>query len=273
VSAADPVFVGGSGRSGTTITGGLIAAHPRFAGVPFEIRVHVLTRLAARRDDVAEFREQALARFETHLHRVIDANHFNDLLDEFLDGSRSAADARSFIEGIMRPIAERQGKPSWVEMTPLNAMSGSWLYEIFPTMRLVHIHRDGRDVAASTSKTWRQHSVPDALDWWAKRVEHIEADLARLPAGVALTVRLEDLAHDDREATYERLLRFLEIENAAEMRDFYEKRFSPDKANIGRWARGLTPDDRAALNGQYRRLLERLRRQGITWVADPATID
>lgn len=268
-----PVFVGGTGRSGTTVVGRLIAAHPRFAGVPFEIRVHVLSGYVARGKRSMEWlRAQALDRQEEQLHHIVDRKEFIEFLGRFEAGIETGTGteaAREFINALMMPVAEAQAKPSWVEMTPLNAVWGAWLNDVFPDMRLVHMVRDGRDVATSVAATWGRRDVFDALAWWGKRTTQIAANMDRMSDGSVLTVEFERLARDDREATLARLLKFLGIEEHPGIREFFAQELNPERANIGRWKRNLGRTDRSSLQVQYEKILSSLRERGIEWVPDP----
>jgi len=263
---ADPVFVGGTGRSGTTITGALVRSHPRYAGVSFEIKLHALTRFVTRGNrPLSWLQDIAHSRYESALHRQMDAESFQSLLDDYTANHTDdpVGSARHLTEGIMDRIAASQGKPSWVEMTPYNALCGSWLHKMFPDMRLVHMLRDGRDVAASVSATWGQMSVEEALHWWTNRTAKAFADSRRLPDGVIHVVNFESLARYSRERTYGELLDFLGIDDHPAMRGFFERSLTADRANIGRWKRGRSKAKQGTLTKMYRESLTELRDNGM----------
>ena len=52
------------------------------------------------------------------------------------------------IHRLLDPLAEQARKPSWVEMTPSNVGAAATLTRVFPRARVLHMARDGRDVAA-----------------------------------------------------------------------------------------------------------------------------
>ena len=57
-------------------------------------------------------------------------------------------------------------------MTPSAALKGNTLYRMFPEMKLLHLVRDGRDVACSVLRMpWGPNDLDSALDWWARRLE------------------------------------------------------------------------------------------------------
>ena len=54
--ASDHVFVGGTGRSGTTVVGRLVGAHERYHLIPFEARFQtILPRVVMRKVAFEEF--------------------------------------------------------------------------------------------------------------------------------------------------------------------------------------------------------------------------
>lgn len=272
---ADPIFVGGTGRSGTTIVGALIAEHPRYAGLPFEVRVHIsAAELTVRKKRSMEWmREQSLARHRSHLHRILDEPTLIRLLDRFEEGIEDGVAteaAEEFIRGVMGPVAEREGKPAWVEMTPLNSMWTGWLLEAFPGSKHVHMLRDGRDVAVSVAAAWGRQEAPEALDWWGRRIARIGEEIEGLPADSVLTVDFEQLVREQREERYLELVEFLGLEDDPAMRRFFEQRMVADRANIGRWRRDLDAEEQVALSEQYERILESLSERQIGWLSDIA---
>jgi hypothetical protein len=270
------VFVGGTGRSGTTVAGALISSHPQYAGLDFEVRVHLATdKVGHPKRPVAWMRNHVMERYDLHLHKVISSAEMTDILDAYektLEEGTPEQAAFDLMEGIMRPVAESQGKPSWVDMTPLNAMRTNWLSQIFPNMRMIHMLRDGRDVAASVANAWGRMNPEEALDWWQVRIEQIDNETKRAPEGIVKVVEFESLAKNAREKTFQEILTFLSLEEHPAMRDFFETRLTPDRANIGRWRRSLNETGQEKFSAQYRRILEALKGAGIDWVADPDSV-
>lgn len=281
-TAPGPVFVGGSGRSGSTVMGRLIGSHPRFAYVRTEIRFHaerfgVPDLLAGRvkldaflarmrgyyfRHEVPAGRPRAgLPRglykiaSEDDVLRALD--HFGD---RFADEPRDAA--RALVEELLGPTMRAAGKPSFVETTPDNAVAAATLAELFPDCRIVHSLRDGRDVAASLVGRGLP-TMEQALDRWATKLHRVQRASRNVGPEQLLSFSLYDLVHPDRrDAAYERLLNFLGVPDADEMRAFFEQEMRPDQAHVGRW-REETPEERQeAIDAHYERLLARLARSG-----------
>jgi len=293
--AGHPVFVGGTGRSGTSILGKVLGRHPHYAmvetelvfhaapgGIPDLLEGHVrLERFIEKlrnawwyseRPEGAKFRERGL-------HRVIPEERFEAALEvlsgAFADDPVTAC--REFVDALVQPIADDAGKPSWIDTTPYNPFYGRALLDLYPDMRLIHIVRDGRDVASSVAGIYFGPETPlGALRWWEERMRRADAGSRGLPPDRLLVISFEDLVVNARDETYGRLLEFLGVEDAPRLRRAFDNRLSPDSANIGRW-RSLPHRDRTDLDASYRAVLLRMRRDGIgcappfdpEWGVDP----
>jgi hypothetical protein len=277
--AADPIFVGGTGNSGTTVVGRMLGHHPHYALVPVELKFHadpsgVPGVLAGRvaPDELAQALRSRWFRYRHHsgtprgLHLVVGEEELEAALAAFAE--QWPGDLRAALERLVRAVAvaaapDGSTRPSWVETSPRTVVFAPQLVELFPHARIVNMVRDGRDVAVSKMRQGLQ--VPDsfaALDWWARKILRGERQAARAGAGV-LTVRLEDLVRDDREATYARLLGALGIEDAPAMRAFFDTRMPAQDAHIGRWRDEIGAAERARFDARYRALVAELRDQGV----------
>lgn len=121
----EAIFVGGCGRSGTTLIREILHRHPRIAcGAETAILC----------DDVNPNRISV----EWNLPRA--------------EISRLVAESPSvvrFAETFFRSFAEREGKVRWADKTPRNVRALPRILTNFPNAKFVHILRDGRDVACS----------------------------------------------------------------------------------------------------------------------------
>jgi hypothetical protein len=281
--AADPVFVGGTGNSGTTVVGRLLGHHARFAFVPVELKFHAdpggVPGVLAGRVDPGELAEQLRSRwfrYEHHrsgprgLHLVLDDAALDEALARF--ASDCGQDLRAALERLVRNVAvaaapDGREKPSWVETSPRTVVSAPAQLEVFPAARVVNMVRDGRDTAISKMRQGLQ--VPDAfaaLDWWGRKIlrSHRQAERA---GGRLTTIRLEDLVSLDRDATYGRLLAALEIEDDPAMRAFFDREMRPAGAHIGGWREGMDATEQERFDAHYRALVAQLRDQGVTDVS------
>lgn len=258
---ASCVFVGGTGRSGTTAIGALIGQHPRFACPEYEVKVHNhLGRVARGTMSVEEFCEHAEQFFRQRFDVVMGRDEFDAVLADYR--SAAAGDAwgagAQFVRSVMGSYAARRRKPAWVDMTPYNMAAAADLVRLLPEARLVHAVRDGRDCAASIASVWGRMDADTALQWWGRRMLGIARQLARVPAAQLLTVQLEDLVVHRREDTYQALLAFLGVVDDPSTRDHFEGSMDARRAHAGRWARDLSAEEQSRVNAAYARLLETL---------------
>jgi hypothetical protein len=134
----------------------------------------------------------------------------------------------------------------------------------------VNMVRDGRAVVAATLKKVNLTDEPSrALGRWEEMVRAADGSLRDVGGDHVLSVILEDLAAHDRDRTFERLSEFLELDDPAPWRQWFEREISAERAHVGAWRERMAPADARWVDRRYRRLVRRLRRQGITWVPSP----
>lgn len=145
---ANPFFIVGSGRSGTTLLRSILAAHSRLAVTP---ETHFVKR--ALRDGAAVAGEPR--DFEAFWRDLIDWQRFRDLgvapqavLDR-LNGRRGFAD---ILAAMLAAYGAANGKPRVGEKTPSHYRHIPLLLRWFPQARVIAIHRDPRAVVASHLK-------------------------------------------------------------------------------------------------------------------------
>ncbi len=267
-----PIFIGGTGRSGTTITARLLGLHPRYQVIPKEVRFHAdgfPDLLAGRRSE-----DWFLDRLRTYWYfRVVDDGTERGVWDLVPPSEFEAAvqrfearfdtepveAARGLLRDCLDTFTLRRGKPAWIESTPTNAEAAPTLHSLFPSLRLVHLIRDGRDVACSVPRRrWGPTTIEDSLEWWAGNLIRADQGAADMPAGSVLTIHLEDLVRDRREETYASLLKFLELPDNGRMRRWFDSSVTEERAHLGRWRHELTLKSRARLEAGYSQALEKL---------------
>jgi hypothetical protein len=279
----EPVFVGGSARSGTHAIGRLIDAGPRYHLIATEARFHSFKEgfpdLLAGHVTMERFLELLRGhwwrrgyRQSQGLCRVASEEQRDAALERFeIDFSADPwAACRALARALLDPAAARAGKAAWVETTGWNVQSAPVLLRLFPEARFLNMVRDGRAVVAGHLKKKSLTDDPEeALLHWRRRIRDADAAMRELPPGRALVVHLDDLVAANREGTFRRVVDFLEIADEAPMRRYFDAEISPEAAHLGRWRERMPPPDARRIDRRYRKVVRELRRAGIDWVPDP----
>lgn len=206
IQPTGPVFIVGAPRSGTTMlqyilddlpglsmpTGEshfiipLFRSQTAYADVAIPAGMHRL--LQTLHDFNAEF-------LDTDLHGVkfdVDV-----LTEAFMAEGRSSV--RDVITGIFEHNARGMGKTRWGDKTPYYALHLDKLTEWWPDAKIIHLVRDGRDVALSLfgrKHDFSAYNIYYAAQYWQKYVDVCRKQSRSLPAGQYLEIRYEDVLND-----------------------------------------------------------------------------
>jgi len=144
-----PVFVLGCGRSGTKLLYHTLLSAGGFALYHAESNTFNLIGLRfgnlARRDNRRKLLDHWLRSklfYRSGLTR-------EEIEPKILEECRNAGD---FLRILMETIARKQGVERWAECTPLHLLYLPLIKKLFPNALIVHIVRDGRDVAVSLNR-------------------------------------------------------------------------------------------------------------------------
>jgi hypothetical protein len=256
--AMAPIFVGGAGRSGTTLLRLMLDSHPRIACGP-ELKV-VPPWLGQWR---------------------LDRKSFGPYAAEYLGLAAEVVDDayRAKVSVLLEEARRRSGKPRVADKTPNLVFHFGPLHRLFPESSLIHLIRDGRDVVASLlGVDWYEpdggrlaftRTAEAAAGYWAQAVR--AGRKARRHLGDAvLEVRYEDLVRET-EREMRRVLDHLdEPWDAAVLRHFdqphdlaaepgAEEAMRPVyTSSVGRWRRVLSREDLTTVERVAGSLLEEL---------------
>jgi hypothetical protein len=266
-----PVFVCGTGRSGTSVVARLLGWHREVTAIPFELRFHVASPGLL---DVADgsappdpfvakvwrrwYQGEMLSPSGTVKRSRGLASYFDrDELHEILDGFvfQAGDDPESAARHLMRTVLARAAARGTgrvvIEHSPANGRVADRLHRLLPEAEFVAVVRDGRDAAASiATKRFGPDDPLEALWLWAERHRETTARLGMLPADRVLTVDLLDLTGDESDATLDRLLAFIRVHDDPYVRAYLHDAMSRDAASVGRW-RGLPAPLRGAIDTAY----------------------
>ncbi|WP_075353994.1 sulfotransferase [Desulfovibrio sp. DV] len=279
--AAGGVFIGGTGRSGTSLLRSVLGSHPRMANVGGETKCinDEQFRLAPywfhsipqhrRKEALATLKSLWRNRFYCYVQDE-QASPTDDrrrgfclwLEPETLDTELARLDALLDVDnlheietiwgGLYAALfagrAQGAGREFWVEKTPNNAYYSRFLHSWIPGARLVNIVRDGRDVACSMCNvSWGQKDLAKSLDWWAVGIANSFVALQTLPSSWSLTIRYEDLVTAPDEILA-RVAAFCGVEQAFPLEMF--------STSVGRWKSSMPPAIQEYALSKYAPLLK-----------------
>ena len=192
--APEYIFIGGAGRSGTTLIRTMLDSHSRIHCGPERKMVNAISRLRAQW-------------VNSNIHTLLEAGITVDILDDA---------CAAFIKTLMSKTSD--GSPRIAEKTPPNLLHMTFLSKVFPRAQFVHVIRDGRAVIASLLKQdWLDantgnklaycEDIGEAARYWVSMVQAVRAE-ARNSGARYHEVRYEDLITDPN-GTVDEMLAFL----------------------------------------------------------------
>jgi hypothetical protein len=282
-SSFNPVFVGGTGRSGSTIVGDLLDHHPAITvTIPMEVRFitgnNGIVDALAKAGKPAGLKAAELAVDRIHnrwffrtenvgLHTSMSREFVTETTDRYLAHFENSPQHASqvLVYSIMEKVALGCDAERWVDTTPANARKANLITPIYPQQKVIVMVRDGRDVAASfVHQDFGPSDVFEAVALWEKRMIKSDQAVKRCAAGVVLTLDLQDLVVTERDASLDLILEHCELEDSLEMRDWFNTRVTPDGAHAGRWRRDFDDSTCAVIDKVYSDSCDRLRELGIS---------
>jgi len=144
-----PVFVLGCVRSGTTLLYHMLLSAGKFA--VYRTESSVFNLLEPRFGDLSiERNRQRLLEVwcESKLFKASGLDK-DSISAKVMSECRNGGD---FLRIVMSEIARRQGVPRWADTTPEHLLYLHRIKQTIPEALIIHIIRDGRDVALSTDK-------------------------------------------------------------------------------------------------------------------------
>jgi hypothetical protein len=258
-----PFFIVGCPRSGTTLLRGLLQSHPNLT-IPTES--HFIPSLYKAYGDPASPEEAIrLGRRILNLQWVQRWE-----LNLAPEGFANCSNYREVVCRVFEAWAEREGKPRWGDKTPQNLTEMPTLLAIFPEAKIIHIVRDGRDVAVSWLRTpYHPRNTYYAAYLWHRWVQQAYRTGQAMAPESHLLIRYEDLLRDTP-ATMHKVCKFigepyteavLQPTRVAIGLDTSKHQISSTKivpTNTGKWRTGLSREDRVRFESVAGDLLETL---------------
>lgn len=307
-----PIFVGGTGRSGTTVAGRLLNVHPQLSLTrPRELRfvssvygvaeaywsatqgpIPRIKRTPPRNPAKRMWRvvfpykpqpkhvtpEMVVQYLWTHwyerrkpsgvisgLNLALSREELQAAADDYI--ASFAADpyvaSRAFVATVLRQqMAGREGL-RWVDTTPANARAADRVLALFPDAKIVHMMRDGRDVAASfSSKKFGPTNFMVGLEAWRMRMLDAHRAEKAVPEGTVIRIDLQRLVVSNRQATLATLLNGIDVPSNPTFRRWFAENVSAKEAKPGRWRKDYSAEDCARIDRRYAEIIEELKSVG-----------
>jgi hypothetical protein len=198
------IFIGGSGRCGTTLLAELLDLHPSIASI-FEIHSFVFLLKCLKRNRVPELKalkkqheviRQALLPSTEYNWRITGEEAlyaWEKLLVEPLQQGETLKNAiRKWVDFIHKLQIIRDGSQYIVHKTPILTMFLPEIKRLFPDSLFIHITRQPQDVILSyVQQDWGPTNLEEGINWYCQRVGAFLKSKKRFKK--CLEVRFEDL--------------------------------------------------------------------------------
>lgn len=188
-----PFFIVGSARSGTSLLQVLLDAHPAIAIPP---ESHLFVRFSGIFSCYGDLRDRSNLRlFVKDLLRDARIREWGLRVSvEDFCASLTSCSIRDVVAHLFMLYARKEGKQRWGDKTPLHARHLDDILAVFPEAKIIHLVRDGRDVAESLNRIFKgKESVWANAHRWTRDVMACHAFKQRVPAEAFLDVKYEDL--------------------------------------------------------------------------------
>jgi len=270
VSIDAPVFIGGAGRSGTTLLVDMLGLHSRLSPIyetdyviglgqllfasPGLSRSEVESRCRSLMADWAKdlpHRPDNKApheRFHHGPHHVLfNREQAMEAVEQLLVDVRSTNPHQAFracLDKLFGIHTRLDSKPRWINKTPSYVLSTGFLANVYPEMVFINCVRDGRDVACSMGARVGSRNFDYFARWWKGRVQAADAFQRAYPNKIKTVIYEELLTHPEQ--VLGEVLEFVgesnqEVESM--LRRYTQNGVVLDPSRTGRWRERFTEDD------------------------------
>lgn len=266
-----PIFIVGTGRSGTTLLSMMLNAHSQIAIGPETHYFQIQERCGRSLED-----EQCALSFITNVctkeyitAAKIDISELRSALKTLSDENKLTH--KAIFETIVTEYAKNQNKQIWGEKTPYHLHFIPLIMQYFPNSKIVHLIRDPRDFSLSIrSVPWYQGNVLNHAITWRNNMVLAARYYRRYPTSL-LEVRYEDLLADP-EKTLIDVCNFLEVSFEPQMITAFNehpnfdlhhepwkgKALQPlDTTNSSKWVHSMSLSERIIIQSICRQWIKR----------------
>ena len=258
------MFVLGCGRSGTTLLYHMLLSSGNFA--IYRTESNVINLLEPRFGDLSVARNKRRlldAWYQSRLYTLSDLEK-GPLEERVMTECKNGGD---FLRIVMEEMGRKQGVERWADNTPEHLLHLHRIKETIPEALVIHIIRDGRDVALSVAKQGYIHPLPwdqspsvmVAGLYWEWMVNKGRKDGRDLGQDY-IEVRFEELfgspqetlarlgAFIDHDLDYDQILK-VGIGSVSDPNSSFKEGLSEGFNPSGRWKKGFTPKNLSMFEG------------------------
>jgi hypothetical protein len=145
-------------------------------------------------------------------YKWLKLNEYREATEELLGGADQApVRLAAFIDKTIGPYVIKHHASSWVDDTPTNVFAIADIISVYPSVKFIHLIRNGREVAESFERLgWASGSFDRALAFWVSRVRAARSARFMVPEGNYLEIHFDDLISNPEE-TIQHTAAFLQI--------------------------------------------------------------
>lgn len=183
-----PLFIGGCGRSGTTLLGSMLGCAEEAITIPESQYIWEIGRCLGNSFDAEEVFAALGSHWRFKIWELTGISH------EALLHVKTYSDLISLVVARYAEVRHNSGYRFWVDHTPESIANIGYLLSLFPDAKFIHIVRDGRGVASSILRThWGPTNVYDAALWWRGNLAIGLAAETKFGSKKIMRVNFEDL--------------------------------------------------------------------------------
>jgi hypothetical protein len=272
-----PLFIGGSGRSGTTVLLEYLENNELiYASNPLELRI--LTEQYGLIDlynkgDIKSFlfylEDAWLNKSNTNngIYSNLNIEDFKKIKEKLIINfpkNNKQAISCFYKDLFLNQKTFKKTAIYYGDSTPSNIKYADEILKIFEECKFINMIRDGRDAAYSIfemKEYWsleKRNSELDALDWWYNRIVDSFNALSNIADNYYLNIRLEDFI--SKESERKKILSFLSLYESLEMEEFFKNKVSVENSNLGKWKKLEIANK---IDKKYDFMLKKLEDRGI----------
>lgn len=274
------LFIGGTGRSGTTIMLDYLGNNSKiYPTIKSEIKL-----LTARNGLLNSYDTKTLNDFNYYINQSL--LNKNDGQNNFINSIKyeDVVEMLKELNKNFKPNIKESIKDFYfncfykqnivknnveylADSTPETIMNADRINNIFPNSKFIHMIRDGRDSGYSEYLTMKDYKFSnriknefDGLNHWHQRIIKSFKSLEKLSNDKYINVRIEDFVVNDSKNQKERIINFLKVDDEIHMKSFYSNNIKESSMSTGKWKQGINWKE---YDKQYSLILENLKQQGI----------